>query len=364
MEKINQQAIADQLEISRATVSRCFTNHPAINPETRARVFELAARMGYVHMEMRDPKKSRPKASVTVGVLVCTNRMDFLSGKFESPGQKVFAGLTEYSLLHDIKLEIHYVDTLARSLQDETYRKIKHLQNRKWAGIILIYPFPETIVEELMRSFPVVSLAEQTGHADMNCVDVDHYKGIAIAIEHLIEAGHRKIGFFTRSYDVEAEWSLRRYSGFMEKMVRLKLPVDPRNIVNIFPNNFGSMDESFDYAAKRVEAGVTAWVCAADHLGYDLMAALRERGWDAPGMISVTGFDGIQPPDNEPELSTSVIPYREIGLIGGKRLSDLIEKRFTLVQHTLIGPRFRTGQTVGPPRSEKRGGVPKSALVS
>lgn len=356
MEKVNQQEIADQLGISRATVSRCFTNHPAINPETRAKVFQLAARMGYVHMEMRVPGKARPKSRVSIGVLVCTDRKDFLSGKFESPGQKVFAGLTEYSLLHDIKLEIHYVDTLAQSVRDETYQKIRNLQGRKWSGIILIYPFPENVVAELVRNFPVVSLAEQTDHAEMNCVDVDHYKGIALAVDHLLDAGHRKIGFFTRRYDVEAGWSLRRYSAFLEKMARVGLRTDPKNIVNIYPNILDTMEQSFDYAAERAENGVTAWVCAADHLAYDLIAALEERGWAVPDAVSVTGFDGIQPPSRAPQLSTSVIPYREIGLIGGKRLSDLIEKRFTLVQHTLIAPRFRQGETLSKPRTEKTKG--------
>ncbi|MGE9294975.1 MAG: helix-turn-helix domain-containing protein, partial [Puniceicoccales bacterium] len=35
MKEVNQQVIADALNLSRATVSRCFTNHPGINPETR-----------------------------------------------------------------------------------------------------------------------------------------------------------------------------------------------------------------------------------------------------------------------------------------------------------------------------------------
>jgi len=361
MEKINQQFIADQLGISRATVSRCFTNHPAINPETRAKVFELASRMGYVHMEMRAPTKPRPKRSLTAGVLVCTDRKDYLSGKFESPGQKVFAGLMEYSLLHNIRLELHYVDTRADSLEHESYRKIKNLQTRKWCGIILIYPFPAGVISKLAAQLPVVSLAEQPDLAELNCVDVDHYKGIAIAIEHLRSRGHRRIGFFTRSYDVEAGWSLRRYSAYQEKMARLRQAVDMADIINIFPNVFASMEESFDYAAERTRDGVTAWVCAADHLGYDLISALEARGFRTPEDVSVTGFDGIHPPAGAAQLSTSVIPYREIGLIAGKRLTDLVEKRFTSVQHILIGPNFRPGETDAPPAKRKKRALAESA---
>jgi DNA-binding LacI/PurR family transcriptional regulator len=46
--------------MSRATVSRCFTNHPGISPETRAKVFDLASRLGYSHME-----KAKPRAHST-----------------------------------------------------------------------------------------------------------------------------------------------------------------------------------------------------------------------------------------------------------------------------------------------------------
>ena len=45
---MNQKEIAERLNLSRTTVSRCFTNHPKINPETRARVFELATELGYM----------------------------------------------------------------------------------------------------------------------------------------------------------------------------------------------------------------------------------------------------------------------------------------------------------------------------
>lgn len=44
----NQQRIASELQLSQATVSRSLKNDPAINPETRARVLETAARLGYL----------------------------------------------------------------------------------------------------------------------------------------------------------------------------------------------------------------------------------------------------------------------------------------------------------------------------
>ena len=64
MSEINQQAIADRLGLSRATVSRCFTNHAGISPVTRAKVFQVAAEIGYTHMESRAPSAKQAKAQV------------------------------------------------------------------------------------------------------------------------------------------------------------------------------------------------------------------------------------------------------------------------------------------------------------
>ena len=47
MKQVKQQEIARKLKLSKATVSRCFTNHPGINPQTRALVFETATELGY-----------------------------------------------------------------------------------------------------------------------------------------------------------------------------------------------------------------------------------------------------------------------------------------------------------------------------
>lgn len=88
-------------------------------------------------------------------------------------------------------------------------------------------------------------------------MDVDHYKGIAMAVDRLIQAGHRRIGFFTRSYDVEAGWSMRRFNAFMEKMARLRIAVPSLDIVNIHPNSFATMEDSFNHVAGRVREGVT-----------------------------------------------------------------------------------------------------------
>ena len=349
MPEVNQQAIADQLSLSRATVSRCFTNHPGINPATRAKVFQVAAELGYKHLEMRTPggKKS---TTTHLGVLICVEEHEYVRNPYQNPGEQILEGVTEFAHLHGARVEVHLVDPKARSITDPSYLRLEEMR-RRWDGLLLVYPFPDPVINQLAPLLPTVSLVEQADHASIDCVDVDHYKGISTVIEHLVDHGHRRIGFFTRSYPVEASWSFRRYSAFREKMARLRLPVRTKDLISVFPSPELNSTESVQAAIQRTAEGVTAWVCAADQQAYELVSGLRDAGWRIPEDVSVTGFDGIAPPAGCPALSTVEIPFREIGAIGTQRLVDRIRRRFGSAQHVLINCRLRPGTTVAPPRN-------------
>ncbi len=349
MSEVNQQTIADHLSISRATVSRCFTNHPGINPSTRAKVFHLAARLGYKHMEMRTGLTEGPERRLRVGVLICTDAEEFNRVRHDTPGQAMLEGASEFGLLQDLTIEVNYVDPRAETLDHPCYARIVALHKRVWDGILLIYPFPETATDELLLRYPVVSLIDQYGQRELNSVDVDHHKGIAALINHLAELGHRRIGFFSRRYPVEAGWSYRRFSAYVEKITRMGWRYREEDTVNVHPHAPLTLEESYDYVRARTDDGVTAWLCAADHQAYDLMAGLERRGLSVPDDVSITGFDGVCPPEDRPRLTTIEIPYREIGLNGAKRLADLVRKRFTQPQHILVSSHFREGRTTAPP---------------
>lgn len=354
MSQIDQQRIANELGISRATVSRCFTNHPGISPQTRASVFELAARLGYQHMAPRTPRRTGGEKSVaaqrTIGVLVCIDRSDFAHPDYQNPAEGLIAGVSEFAQLHRLKVHLDYVSPkvhAANAREDAALQQVMRQRKRPWAGVILIYPFHEDVVQEIARRYPVVSLVEQPGDQPLNCVDVHHSEGVSLVIDHLVALGHRRIGFYTRQYDVEASWSFRRYAGFVEKLARIGWPLVSRDVVNI--GRTLGFEEGYDHVAGRVRDGVTAWVCAADHQAYDLVAALKSRGLCVPEQVSVTGFDGIRKPKGAPLLTTVEIPYREIGLTGGRRLLDLIRKPFESPHHILVSGRFRAGMTITSP---------------
>lgn len=352
VKSINQQLIADKLKLSRATVSRCFTNHPGINPETRGRVFELAAALGYNHLNQRQGGSAKTATQRQFVVLVCTDVETYLNGDIESPGQNLVAGVSEFAQRHRISLDLHYVSPSETSIDAPSYARVPSLAKNASAGVLLVYPFPETIVDTLSVRLPVVSLVEQYSQTPVDCVDVDHHRGIGSLVRRLAKFGHKQIGFMTHRYDVVANWALRRHSAYVEEMLRMGLTINPANELNIHEGDHWDPDTLYDRALRRTRHGVTAWVCAADHQAYGLMKFFKKRGVKVPQDVSITGFDGITPPPKSRTLTTAVIPYYEIGQIGAQRLQELAKKRFGSAQHVMLDCSIRDGKTVAAARNK------------
>lgn len=130
------------------------------------------------------------------------------------------------------------------------------------------------------------------------------------------------------------------------------LPPRPADLINVDPRKPLLGDEAHARMLERTHDGVTAWIRAADHQAYDLIRFLTEHGVRVPQDVSLVGFDGIHPPPGLPELTTIQIPFHRIGVTGGKRLLDLVDKRFDAAQHILLDCGRRAGVAVGPPRAD------------
>jgi len=349
MPPVNQQLIADRLKISRATVSRCFTNHPGINPKTRAQVFALASRLGYTPLEKRaEPAARSGSRSITFGVLVCVELPSFEHTAYGNPGQELLNGVSDLARGQNVRLDLHFVRPEDLHLDSPSYAALRNSRHPKWNGVLLIYPFPRTVVDELVLKYPVVSLVEQYGGTPLNCVDVDHHRGVGRLFERLRALGHERIGFFTWRYPVEATWSLRRFGAYVEQITEAGMPLRETDIINAGPRQALSIEASYERVLAQTREGVTAWICAADHQAYDLIKWLEARGLKVPEDVSIAGFDGLARPAGGPLLSTVQIPFHQIGVTGGRRLVDLVHKRFDAPQHILLDCSLREGATLGP----------------
>ncbi|MFL2825852.1 MAG: LacI family DNA-binding transcriptional regulator [Coraliomargaritaceae bacterium] len=344
MKQVKQQEIAKKLKLSKATVSRCFTNHPGINPQTRALVFETATELGYHHLSNRTNKNEIEQK--IFGVLICTTEEEYNRTDYVNSGKNIIKGISEYSQLKNIQLSIHFLDPSTTTISSNNFKDILNNYGKLWDGIIMVHTLPKEIVDYLVLRYPCVSTVEQRSSVNMNCIDVDHYQGINYLINFLHEYGHKRIAFYSIEYKFLQGWVLRRAGAYFEKMTKLGLEIKEKDMINVHPKKMVSIEESFNQAVEAIEDGVTAFVCAADHQAYELIKGLKKRGIRVPEDVSICGFDGVQISDISQQLSTVKIPNYDIGYFATERLFEHSKKRFGSTHHTLLGCSIIKGDTV------------------
>lgn len=349
MAKLNQKYIADELNLSRTTVSRCFTNHPKINPETRAKVFKLAAEMGYSYSTQRNAVTKKLADRKKIAVLVGISDEDRKHND-TATAEKVLIGISEKAAVEKLEIEVHYVDPKTFLPPSRARRIVKNVPCLDWKGVIIIYPLKEEAVANVMSKFPTVSALEDYDNCEVDCINQDQIRGISRVMERLVDLGHQKIGFLTWKYPVHTPWVERRLGAYVENLYRFGLELDPKRILNALPNEQIPLDELADIAIAHLEKGVTAWVTAADHQAYHLIDDLQKRGVRVPQDCSVTGFDGVPPPPGMPQVTTIRVPFRDIGISAVSSMLRKIDHPNTSRRNIQVSGELVLGDTTAPPR--------------
>jgi LacI family transcriptional regulator len=160
------------------------------------------------------------------------------------------------------------------------------------------------------------------GSLDSVTVAFDNRGGARRLTEHLLSLGHRRIGYVAGP--VERSTTRHRLEGHRDALAARGLGPETSagaNAVKLTVH--GGYDRSSGYDATlellRRDAGMTAVVAANDTVALGVCAALRERGLDIPGDVSVAGFDDLPfSVDASPPLTTVRIPLQEAGARAGR----------------------------------------------
>jgi len=343
---MNQKELAERLNLSRTTVSRCFTNHPKINPETRARVFQLAAELGYAYAPPRNATQGRAATGQSVAVLA---GIPANAGREVETARDVLIGVSERLAAEKYSLNVQYVDPQDFTLMPRSRKILPGLKNRDLLGFILLYPFKEETVSNLIVKFPTVCALNDFEKLSVDCVDVDQTRGILALVSHLVDLGHRHLGFVSWKYTVPTPWVERRFGAFVEGLYRFHLPFREDHVINVHRDGQIEVEKVVERALRLIAEGVTGLVCAADHQAYHLAHALRERGIRIPGDVSITGFDGETPPPGQPHLTTLKTPFREIGVSSVVSFLRRMAQPSATRRHILVSGRVIEGETSAPP---------------
>jgi len=289
--KVTAIEIAQRLGVSQSTVSRVLSDAAgySYSAETRQRILEEAARMGYrPHAIGRSLRERRTRV---VGFMSANGNLDarnaFLA---EIIGSLQWACCREglFLLLHNFPPETD---------PDDIYAEL--VCGRIDALVVHISPL-HPLTSMLSRShLPVVAVADVVpGIPTVVCDDRD---GMRRAIAHLAEErGHRRIAFIAPREPLGS--ACVREETYIEEMERRGL--EPLVIHVEYEDSAPSL------AVMRSMADPpTAVCCWNDLTALNLMYECRHVGIHVPKDLAVVGFDGLLDPRITPLRLTTVMAY-------------------------------------------------------
>lgn len=130
------------------------------------------------------------------------------------------------------------------------------------------------------------------------------------ATMHLLDAGHRRIGFINGEGWIEA--AAERLKGYRQALSTRDIPFEPLLVRE------GDWQVSSGHAHAQALLALpdppTALFCANDLMAVGAIEAVRERGLDVPRQVSVVGYDDQDIARyTQPPLSTVLLPNYEMG---------------------------------------------------
>jgi LacI family transcriptional regulator len=301
--------VAHEANVSYTTVSRVINNKDNVKPETRERVLTAMTRLGYV-VDQRARSLAGGRSQL-IGLLVHDVSTSYIGEIIR--GIDVELASAQYDLLlyttHRRKMkESAYVGTLTRGLAD---------------GLLLVLPRDPGAYLETLRQyhFPYVLIDHRGGDEEAPAVAAANRQGAYKATEHLIELGHRRIGFITGAMDQMCAQD--RLEGYKTALTHQGITFDPEMVRE--GDFFQHLGYTGANALLELPHPPTAIFASNDVSAFGVMEAVREHGLRIPGDVSVVGFDDIpQAAHVHPPLTTVRQPLEEMGRTATRMLLERI----------------------------------------
>lgn len=299
--------IADQLNISVATVSRALKDDPVVNKKTKKLVSDLAEKLGYRSNHFA--RNLRNRRTDTIGVIVPRLNSYFMSTVIT--GIENVANNEGYNLIISQSSE--------SSLKEKA--NAKTMFNNRVDGLLVSLAYDSDNISYFdpfyKKNIPVIFFDRGEQYNDFTNVLIDNRKAGYEATKHLTEQGCRRIIHIT---------ALPKRNVYVDRLNGYKQALSEKNIefkeeyivVNNLSQEAGEQTAEIILKMDPLPDGIFA---SNDNCAVSCMLALKKAGIRIPEDIAVVGFNN-DPVSMviEPNLTTINYPGYEMGAIAARNL--------------------------------------------
>ncbi|MGU3392370.1 LacI family DNA-binding transcriptional regulator [Sphingomonas sp. M1A8_2b] len=277
--------VAARAGVSPMTVSRVINGETNVRPKTREIVNAAIEALNYAP---NPAARSLAGAGQTrIGLLYSNPSAGFLS--------EFLLGSLEQASRRDVQIVVEKCE-----LGDHELEVTRHLIEGGIDGIILPPPLCEAagVLDLLAKAgIPAIAVATAMPSADQLAIGIDDREAASIMTQHIMDLGHRRIGFITGDPNLSA--SGQRYAGYTAALEQAGLPFDPALVADGLFTYRSGLDAAEQLLA--LENPPTAIFASNDDMAAATVAIAHRRGIDVPGDLTVCGFD-------DTTLSTAIWP--------------------------------------------------------
>lgn len=334
--RVTMTDVAQLAGCSQSTVSVVLNGTPGIkiSQETRKRVFDAMAALGYRHQKSLPRRGTGIRQIAMLYDLIATSPEPIVSidGAREE-AWKTGHVVAAFQTNSDADMESRTIDVALRNRVDAIiYATVMTRQVEVPAALYNL-------------GIPVVLLNCFSNDRHFPAVVPGEVAGGHTATRALIEAGHRRIAHITGEIWMDA--ARDRLKGYREALATADIPYDPDLVLE------GNWQPSAGYEATRALMALpnppTAIFAANDRMAVGCYEALKELGLRIPDDVSVIGYDDEEVARHlSPQLTTLVLPHRNMGRWAVEKALSLADSRrekyhvvkleCPLIERASIGP--------------------------
>jgi LacI family transcriptional regulator len=343
MARVKLIDVAQAAGVHPGTASRALNSDTGgrVSAATTRRVVEAAKRLGYVPNSFA--RGLRTARSFLVGMIVpdVTNPLfpPMVRGAEQVLSQ---AGYT---------LVVADTDNDAATER----RQIERLRARGTDGFIIATArWDDPITDELVDAdVPAVLINRNTASHRLPYVGWDERTGVAMAVDHLVALGHRRILHLAGPQDTST--GRERASAFRSALREHGLPIDREQVI-VCPSY--TEQAGVDATAHLLASGqeFTAIVAGNDLIALGALETLAAAGLRCPDDVSVVGINNLPLVDKlTPPLTTVSLPLAEMGALAARMLLSQIEDspHKGPVAQSLLGVQLAVRGSTGPAPTRK-----------